>query len=112
MDPEIWIVDAFAKRPFSGNPAAVCLLEQEADDAWRVALAAEMKHSETAFLEALDAEGERWRLRWFTPVAEVDLCGHATLASAHVLFATGRCDPRRALRFETRSGTLCARSIG
>jgi PhzF family phenazine biosynthesis protein len=109
MGPEIWIVDAFAQSPFGGNPAAVCLLEGAASDAWRVALAAEMKHSETAFLAPLDAAGERWRLRWFTPVAEVDLCGHATLAAAHVLFSSGRCDPRRALCFETRSGVLRAR---
>ncbi|MBK9385489.1 MAG: PhzF family phenazine biosynthesis protein [Planctomycetes bacterium] len=112
MGPEIWIVDAFAVHPFGGNPAAVCVLEGAVGDAWRVDLAAEMKHSETAFLEALDTAGERWRLRWFTPVAEVELCGHATLASAHVLFSTGRCDPRRELHFETRSGLLRARCVG
>jgi PhzF family phenazine biosynthesis protein len=110
MGPAIWIVDAFTRRPFGGNPAAVCWLEVPADDAWRQALAAEMRHSETAFLEPL--ERARFALRWFTPVAEVDLCGHATLAAAHVLFESGRLHADDEARFETRSGPLLARRIG
>jgi PhzF family phenazine biosynthesis protein len=109
MGPEIWIVDAFASRPFGGNPAAVCLLEAPAPESWRQALAAEMRHSETAFLEPRDPATGHWGLRWFTPVAEVDLCGHATLAAAHVLFETGRCGDGEFLAFETRSGVLRAR---
>lgn len=77
-------IDAFASRPFEGNPAAVCLLEQWLDDALMQAIAMENNLSETAFLVDL---GDVWEIRWFTPTAEVDLCGHATLASAHVLFA-------------------------
>ena len=84
MKQEIFIVDAFADRPFTGNPAAVCLLDQECEDEWMQDVAAEMTLSETAFLVS-QASGE-WGLRWFTPRVEVDLCGHATLASAHVLW--------------------------
>ncbi len=83
MSLSIFVVDAFADRPFSGNPAAVCLLDQVREDAWLQGIAAEMNLSETAFL-TVQAPGE-WGLRWFTPNVEVDLCGHATLASAHVL---------------------------
>jgi len=78
-------VDAFTDRPFSGNPAAVCLLDDERDSQWMQAVAAEMNLSETAFVRPL-ADG--FELRWFTPAVEVDLCGHATLASAHVLHIT------------------------
>ena len=77
-----WQVDAFTDRPFAGNPAAVCWLEQEADAAWMQQVAAEMNLSETAFVRPL---GEGHELRWFTPAVEVDLCGHATLAAAHAL---------------------------
>jgi len=100
----IFQVDAFTDRPFRGNPAAVCLLESARPDWWLQAVAAEMGCSETAFLER---DGGTLRLRWFTPVTEVDLCGHATLATAHVLFGT-RPDLDR-LAFETRSGVLGAR---
>lgn len=101
-------VDAFADRPFAGNPAAVCVLDSPADPAWMQALAREMNLSETAFLWP---EGGAWRLRWFTPRVEVDLCGHATLASAHVLWRhLQRPEPR--LAFETRSGRLYATREG
>ncbi len=95
-------VDAFATEPFSGNPAAVCVLDAPRDEVWMQAVAAEMNLSETAYLLP---EGDAWRLRWFTPRVEVDLCGHATLASAHVLFEQGHAAP---LRFLTKSGNLQA----
>ncbi len=98
-------VDAFAEAPFRGNPAAVCLLDGPREDAWMQAVALEMNLSETAFLLP---EGERWRLRWFTPAVEVDLCGHATLASAHALWEEGRAPEGTSLRFLTRSGELRA----
>lgn len=97
-------VDAFAERAFTGNPAAVCFPPRHVDDAWLQRVAAEMNLSETAFLFARD-DGA-WDLRWLTPATEVDLCGHATLASAHVLFETER--GQGTLRFHTRSGVLTA----
>jgi PhzF family phenazine biosynthesis protein len=100
-------VDAFADRPFLGNPAAVCVLGGPADPAWMQDLAREMNLSETAFLHR---EGPAYRLRWFTPAVEVDLCGHATLASAHVLWEDGHLAPDEPARFETRSGPLTAGS--
>ena len=103
--PELWHVDAFTDRPFAGNPAAVCFLDQPREDAWYQSVAAEMNLSETAFLLA---EGEGFRLRWFTPAVEVDLCGHATLASAHALWRSGRLPEDALARFETRSGRLTA----
>jgi PhzF family phenazine biosynthesis protein len=101
-------VDAFTDEPFRGNPAAVCVLERPRTDAWMAAVAQEMNLSETAFLEA---RGDVWSLRWFTPAVEVDLCGHATLASAHALWSEGH-SADAVLRFETRSGTLTARREG
>jgi PhzF family phenazine biosynthesis protein len=101
---EIHTVDAFTSEPFAGNPAAVCLLEDERSDAWLQAVAAEMNLSETAFLWR---SGPGFRLRWFTPAVEVPLCGHATLASAHLLFESGR-SSGETIRFETKSGTLGA----
>ena len=80
----VWQVDAFADEPFTGNPAAVCLLESFPDDLWLQRVAVEMNLSETAFVVPT-ADADRFHLRWFTPAAEVDLCGHATLASAHTL---------------------------
>jgi len=103
---QLYQVDAFAEKPFTGNPAAVLILESPRPDQWMQSLAAEMKHSETAFLLP---ENDGYRLRWFTPAAEVDLCGHATLASAHILFETGRLAPSAEARFFTRSGLLTAR---
>jgi PhzF family phenazine biosynthesis protein len=102
-------VDAFAERPFAGNPAAVCVLAVPMDPALMQQIGMEMNLSETAFLLPLD-EG-RWQLRWFTPTVEVDLCGHATLASAHVLW-TDVGITSDTLQFETRSGTLTARRAG
>lgn len=102
----LYQVDAFTDKAFAGNPAGVCLLDHTRPDAWMQALAAELKHSETAFLLP---EGDGYRLRWFTPGAEVDLCGHATLASAHILFSTGRVGADSVIRFFTRSGVLTAR---
>jgi PhzF family phenazine biosynthesis protein len=105
-------VDAFASGPFTGNPAAVCLLDAPADPAWMQAVAAEMNLSETAFILTLDGEAGRFGLRWFTPTVEVDLCGHATLAGAHVLWETRRMPAEVAARFETRSGVLTATRAG
>ena len=103
--PTIVQVDAFTDEPFAGNPAAVCLLPKAADDAWMQNVACEMNLSETAFLHR---EGDGFRLRWFTPTVEVDLCGHATLASAHVLWQDGHLPPEKEARFHTRSGLLTA----
>ena len=99
-------IDAFADRPFSGNPAAVCLLEQSMEAGWMQAVAAEMNLSETAFL-LRDDDG--FQLQWFTPEVEVDLCGHATLASAHFLWQEHHLKPKATARFHTRSGLLTAR---
>ncbi|MEX1019746.1 MAG: PhzF family phenazine biosynthesis protein [Litorilinea sp.] len=101
----IYQVDAFADEPFSGNPAAVCILHQAMDDAWMQQVAQEMNLSETAFLVP---DGSDFHLRWFTPLAEVDLCGHATLAAAHVLWEAGYLYPSEEARFHTRSGLLTA----
>jgi PhzF family phenazine biosynthesis protein len=102
-------IDAFADRPFAGNPAAVCLLPGPRDDRWLQAVAMEMNLSETAFLLR---EGDGFRLRWFTPAVEVDLCGHATLASAHFLWEEGLLRPNQPARFHTRSGLLTAERSG
>jgi PhzF family phenazine biosynthesis protein len=106
MPIPIWQVDAFTDRPFAGNPAAVCLLPAARDARWMQNVAAEMNLSETAFL--VRREG-CYELRWFTPTVEVDLCGHATLASAHVLWESGRLPADEDASFETRSGSLVAR---
>lgn len=102
---EIHQVDAFADAPFRGNPAAVCFPPNDVSDAWLASVAAEMNLSETAFLWP---RGEGWRLRWLTPAVEVDLCGHATLASAHVLWTTNKLAPGSTARFSTKSGELTA----
>jgi PhzF family phenazine biosynthesis protein len=109
MAQTIYQVDAFTSRPFAGNPAAVCILPAPAPDAWMRDVAREMNLSETAFL-APQADG--FDLRWFTPTVEVDLCGHATLASAHVLWQTGVLRPEEQGRFHTRSGLLTAARKG
>jgi PhzF family phenazine biosynthesis protein len=101
-------IDAFTDQPFRGNPAAVCLLDRERDAEWMQNVAAEMNLSETAFL-LRQADG--WSLRWFTPAVEVDLCGHATLASAHALWGEN-VDDASVLRFHTRSGLLTASRQG
>ena len=101
----ITVVDAFTTVPFAGNPAAVCVLKQEQSAAWMQSVAKEMNLSETAFLLP---QGENvYRLRWFTPKVEVKLCGHATLASAHVLWEEGQASSAP-LHFETLSGRLTA----
>lgn len=100
---EAFVVDAFTERAFGGNPAGVVLLDGPRDERWMQAVAAELKHAETAFTEPPDAAGIR-PLRWFTPVTEVDLCGHATLATAHVLGGSQR--------FRTRSGLLTCTADG
>ena len=102
-------VDAFTSLRFKGNPAAVCLLKEAESEDWMQSMAAEMNLSETAFLRPQE---DAFALRWFTPVAEVDLCGHATLASAHVLWESGRLRDDEEARFETRSGTLRAGKRG
>ncbi|MFF5498766.1 PhzF family phenazine biosynthesis protein [Streptomyces aquilus] len=103
----IRIVDAFTDRPFAGNPAGVLLLDSFPEDAWLQNVAVEVNHAETAFAHRLPAGGDAdWALRWFTPAAEVNMCGHATLATAHVLRTTGAHEGP--VRFATRSGVLIA----
>lgn len=104
----LWQVDAFAGKPFSGNPAAVVLLPRSRPASWMRAVAAEMNLSETAFLLR---RGDGFSLRWFTPAVEVPLCGHATLASAHVLFEEGCLRSASVAKFYTRSGPLTARRV-
>ncbi|AMV37649.1 PhzF family phenazine biosynthesis protein [Planctomyces sp. SH-PL62] len=110
MNPVLTTVDAFTDRPFAGNPAAVCVLDAPAPEEWMQLVAREMNLSETAFLLPVDG-GPRHGLRWFTPTVEVDLCGHATLAAAHVLWEEGRLAPDATAEFETRSGRLAARRV-
>jgi PhzF family phenazine biosynthesis protein len=105
MTLPLFHVDAFTGRPFSGNPAAVCILPAWREDAWLQAVAGEMNLSETAFLVK---QPGHFDLRWFTPKVEVDLCGHATLASAHVLWQRALAKPEAEIRFSTRSGILKA----
>ena len=102
-------VDAFTDTPFAGNPAAVCLLPEPRDERWMQDVAREMSLSETAFLHRRE---DGFDLRWFTPAVEVDLCGHATLASAHVLWEDGHLRPDEQARFFTKSGLLTARRDG
>lgn len=106
---ELYQVDAFTAVPFAGNPAAVVLLDDWHDDAWLQHVAAENNLSETAFLVG---GGGAWNLRWLTPTVEVDLCGHATVASAHVLWETGRLAPEGVANFDTRSGRVSASPLG
>jgi len=109
MAQEIFQVDAFTDRPFAGNPAAVCILPEPADERWMQQVAGEMNLSETAFLvERKDG----FNLRWFTPAVEVELCGHATLASAHILWEQGILPTDRPARFYTLSGLLSAARKG
>jgi PhzF family phenazine biosynthesis protein len=106
MKQIIRIVDVFTNSPFKGNPAAVCILKEPRDDGWRQDVAREMNLSETAFLEKRADGG--YTLRWFTPAVEVDLCGHATLASAHILWESGELAAWQKALFHTRSGILSA----
>ena len=108
MPIPIYHIDAFAVKPFEGNPAAVCLLKDERPAAWMQSVAAEMNLSETAFVRRLN---EGHELRWFTPTVEVELCGHATLASAHAMWSEGVAAHGEAIRFHTKSGVLtCVQS--
>jgi PhzF family phenazine biosynthesis protein len=109
MGLTIFQVDAFTAKPFAGNPAAVCVLSQPAEESWMQNVAREMNLSETAFLFR---EGDGFRLRWFTPAVEVDLCGHATLASAHILWEMGYTKSNEKVSFYTRSGVLTAERKG
>lgn len=104
MPVPLYTVDAFTRIPFTGNPAAVCLAEEEPKERWMQDVAAEMNLSETAF--CYPKEDDAYGLRWFTPTQEVDLCGHATLATAHVLFETDRADREEGVSFRTASGGL------
>lgn len=106
-----WQVDAFTPRAYGGNPAAICWLDQgPANPSWMQAVAAEMNLAETAFVRPL--EPGLHELRWFTPTVEVDLCGHATLATAHALWFAGLQPLHEPLRFQTRSGVLTAERDG
>jgi PhzF family phenazine biosynthesis protein len=112
--PLFW-VDAFSAVPYAGNPAAVCLLDHGPPDTVLQSLAGELGLSETAYVRAAPTApgaAARFDLRWFTPTTEVDLCGHATLAAAHVLWEDGRVAPGRAIEFSTRSGDLRATRAG
>ena len=109
MPIPLCVVDAFTDRPFAGNPAAVCLLDRWPSDAWLQNVGREMNLSETAFLVRRGSDAT-FDLRWFTPAVEVDLCGHATLGSAHAAWETGFA-PRLTLTFHTRSGELSARPL-
>lgn len=105
MPQSIAVVDAFTAEPYRGNPAGICVLTAPASDQWMQSVAIEMNHAETAFLIKIS---DGYNLRWFTPGGEVDLCGHATLASAHYLWETGALAAREQARFHTRSGLLTA----
>ncbi len=110
---KIYQVDAFTSRPYKGNPAGVCVLQELRDEEWMLNVAGEMNLSETAFLHPhRDAFNLGFNLRWFTPQVEVDLCGHATLASAHILWETERLSDDQKAVFYTRSGTLTAQKSG
>jgi PhzF family phenazine biosynthesis protein len=109
MEVPIYQVDAFAEAPFAGNAAAVCVLEGPADEDWMQNVGREMNLSETAFLYPRE---DGFDLRWFTPTVEVEMCGHATLASAHVLWTEGYLPPAEEARFHTKSGLLTATNAG
>ncbi|WEK56012.1 MAG: PhzF family phenazine biosynthesis protein [Candidatus Cohnella colombiensis] len=105
---KIYTVDAFTDQPFHGNQAAVCILDSHRSDEWMQSIASEMNLAETAFLQK---QGEQYSLRWFTPEVEVDLCGHATLASAHILWEQ-QYEMANEIRFMTKSGLLTTRKNG
>jgi PhzF family phenazine biosynthesis protein len=104
----VYTVDSFTDQAFKGNPAAVCLLDSPRPDEWMQALASEMRHSETAYV-ASQGEGLPYSLRWFTPAVEVALCGHATLATAHVLYSIGVASG--SIEFSTKSGILTTKQL-
>lgn len=105
MVTRIFQVNAFTDKLFSGNPAGVCILSEPKSGEWLQSVAKELNFAETAFLLG---EGDGFRLRWFSPATEIDLCGHATLASAHILWELGHLKPEHAARFATRSGLITA----
>ncbi len=109
MTIPIYQVDAFADKPFAGNPAGVCILDGPADEVWMQSVAMEMNLSETAFV--VPREGGDFDLRWFTPAVEVALCGHATLATSHILWETGILKREEVARYHTQSGVLQARQV-
>jgi PhzF family phenazine biosynthesis protein len=109
MTVSIYHVDAFARETGEGNPAAVCLLQEERRSEWMQLVAAEMNLSETAFVRKLQ---EGYELRWFTPETEIELCGHATLASAHIMWGESHVADSEPIRFHTRSGVLTCRRTG
>lgn len=109
MKIKIHTVDSFTDKPFSGNPAGVCILEKELNEKQMQNIAMEMKHAETAFVVP---SGKDFLLRWFTPAAEVDLCGHATLASSHIMWQEKVIGADETIRFHTRSGLLTANKRG
>lgn len=108
MSQPIFQVDAFTDEPYAGNPAGVCILRDARDESWMRHVAREMNVAETAFLTRSQDDPNTYDLRWFTPTVEVDLCGHATLASAHILWETGTAPLDSLLSFHTRSGVLTA----
>ena len=114
MEYPIYTVDAFTDTPFKGNPAAVCLLDAPQSVEWMLNVAAEMNLAETAFLVERTNAGNNdgYDLRWFTPTVEIPLCGHATLASAHILWQTGKLPADATARFHTMSGWLTAQRVG
>ena len=107
MSQTFYRIDTFTDKPFTGNPAPVFILPEPRDETWMGSVAGELNVSETAFLHHRP-DGD-WDLRWFTPTREVELCGHATLASAHILWETERLSPEDDARFHTASGPLVAR---
>jgi PhzF family phenazine biosynthesis protein len=108
MSQKIFQVDAFTKKPYTGNPAAVCILQDKVEEKWMQGVALEMNLSETAFLVQQE---DGFNLRWFTPAIEVELCGHATLASAHILYEENYLKPEEIAKFHTQSGLLTAKNI-
>ena len=106
MSLDLYRVDSFTDRPFGGNPAGVCLLPEPRETEWLQSVAREVNVSATAFLSPSEEGG--WHLRWFTSTVELELCGHGTLASVHILWETGRLSPGEPARFQTRSGLLTA----
>jgi len=108
METRLFLVDTFTGKPFGGNPAAVCLLDDPRPTEWMQQVATEMNLSETGFVRAMP---DGFNLRWFTPKAEVPLCGHATLAAAHVLWETGLLKSDEVARFHTRSKLLIAKRV-
>jgi len=109
---KIFTVDTFTNKPFTGNQAGVCILDKEIDDSLMLQIAKELNYSETAFALALKDNNNKFILRWFTPKQEVDLCGHATLATSRVLYENGLVNKNLSIEFETRSGALVTNISG